>query len=123
CSDLNREPRHYECHALTIELQAQHNRPRRIIVLGSFRTSTFSRRRRMCSLGKAIREICSQLKERNLGAVEPSKGIGEIHLYLSLAQSVSVTDSVADCDAVAVPVCDGLSKRTPGLKTPTRTLF
>src|SRR5438552_6641047 len=23
CSDLNREPRHYECHALTIELQAR----------------------------------------------------------------------------------------------------
>src|SRR5690242_9045627 len=28
CSDLNREPRHYECHALTIELQARHNQPR-----------------------------------------------------------------------------------------------
>ena len=38
CSDLNREPRHYECHALTIELQAQHNQPRRVIVLASFRT-------------------------------------------------------------------------------------
>lgn len=67
CSDLNREPRHYECHALTIELQAQPKQSCRIIVLASFRTSTFSRRLRVCLIG-TIREVGSQLKERNLGA-------------------------------------------------------
>jgi hypothetical protein len=33
---------------------------------------------------KAIRRVCTQLRKRNLGAVEPSKDIGENHLYLSL---------------------------------------
>jgi hypothetical protein len=34
---------------------------------------------------RAIRKVCSQLKERELGAIEPSTDIGETHLYLSLA--------------------------------------
>jgi len=34
---------------------------------------------------KAIRKVCEQLRKRKLGAVEPSKDIGEDHLYLSLA--------------------------------------
>ena len=34
---------------------------------------------------KAIRKVCAQLEKRKLGAVEPSKDIGEDHLFLSLA--------------------------------------
>ena len=34
---------------------------------------------------RAIRKVCSQLRMRRLGAVEPTKEIGESHLYLSLA--------------------------------------
>ncbi len=34
---------------------------------------------------KAIRKVCAQLEKRKLGVVEPSKDIGEDHLYLSLA--------------------------------------
>ena len=33
---------------------------------------------------KAIREVCTQLRTRRLGAVEPDKDSGESHLYLSL---------------------------------------
>jgi len=34
---------------------------------------------------KAIRNVCAQLRTRQLGAVQPDKDIGEGHLYLSLA--------------------------------------
>ena len=33
---------------------------------------------------KAIRKVCSQLRTRRLGAVQPDEDIGESHLYLSL---------------------------------------
>lgn len=34
---------------------------------------------------KTIRKVCTQLRTRKLGAVQPDKDIGESHLYLSLA--------------------------------------
>ena len=34
---------------------------------------------------KAVRQVCGQLRTRRLGAVQPDGGIGERHLYLSLA--------------------------------------
>ena len=40
---------------------------------------------RIAAKRKAIRKVCGQLSKRKLGAFQPDKDIGELHLYLLLA--------------------------------------
>src|SRR5213080_793763 len=79
CSGLNREPRHYECHALTIELQARHNQPPRVIVMGSFRTS-MQRRKSLYASGLSARNsFCAFFTK--------SSGVADHHHEFALARA------------------------------------
>ena len=113
CSDLNREPRHYECHALTIELQARHNQPRRVIVLASFRTSTFSRRLGVCSSNATELGVRRETVRRLVRRKVPRKLTGlrrilipRVQRYLEVGEGVSHTVKTLSTSG---PVAEGTS--------------